>query len=149
MQPLPSLLNRLAVAACALLLVLPGCILVVDADDLYDDHHPHRSRWYVDVIVYYGRAYSVDDGYHVSFDTRDQLSGIADCNEFDAAYDAAPVLGTITIRDIYSTDAACRGNSVESLFFENLQRARTYRIEDDALTLSSRDGNHVLYLSRD
>lgn len=149
MRPLPSLLNRLVLAACVLLLALPGCILVVDADDLYDDHHPYNSRWYVEVIVYYGRTYHVDQGYTLEFETRERLAGFAECNDFGASYSAAPALGTIAVRDIHSTAVGCRGASLEDFFFENLQRARTYRIDNDALTLSSRDGNHILHLSRD
>ncbi len=148
MRPLPWTQKGLLLGLL-LLLCLPACILVVE-DDYYDDHYLHRSRWRLSVIVYYGRSYSVtqDEPYTLSFDASDRLSGYADCNDYDARYETT-ALGTISIRDIYSTDVGCRQPSLEGYFFESLAHARSYRLQNDALTLTGRGGDYVLYFYRD
>ena len=148
MHLLPSPLKGLLGGVLILLLALPGCILVVDSDDLYDDHHPHRTRWSLDVIVYFGRTYTVDGAYELSFETREHLTGYTDCNDFDADYEASSLLGTFRVHDLYATDGHCGRNSLEDLFFENLHAARTFRLDGDALTISTRNGDRVLYFSR-
>ncbi len=148
MQPIPRFRKGLPGVLLVLLLSLPACIFVVDADD-YSDRHLYRSHWRLEVIVYYGRSYTAADApYTLSFDSQDRITGYAACNEYDAYYDAS-ALGTLSIRDIYSTDARCGPASLDDYFFESLASARSYRMQRDALTITDRGGDHVLYFYRD
>ncbi len=142
MRSIP-LAHKGMLAVLVLLLSLPGCILVVDDD--YDDDLRH-SRWRLDVIVYYGRTYAVDAPYSLYFDSNNQLSGSADCNDYDGDYEVS-LLGTISVRDLYTTDVAC-SRSLEDLYFDALYSAFSYSVQGDALTIKGRGGEYILYFYR-
>ena len=143
-------LSRQGLTAVALLmlLALQACIVYVDNDDDYDDdHHLHGSRWYLEVIVYGGRNYRVGTAapFTVAFEN-DELSGVADCNDFGGAYDA-DANGFFGVRNLYATEVACGPNSLDGRFFDVLQDADHYRLRGETLTLS--DGDDRLHFRRD
>lgn len=149
MRPIPMIQKSMMACLLFLLVSLPACILVVDEDDLYDDDL-RGSRWRLNVVVYLGRSYTVPHGeiYTVNFDSRHTLLGRADCNDYDASYDLT-LLGGIRINDIYVTDGYCGGHTLEDLFLDGLEYARSYNVQRDALTIRSRGDDYVLYFYRD
>lgn len=63
-----------------------------------------------------------------------RVSGNGGCNSFGGNFKLEGTDG-ITISDIAGTMMACPNMETEGQFFENLKNAKTYQIENNALTL--------------
>lgn len=139
MRPLLSLPKSM-LTVLVLLLALPGCILVVDEDDddYYDYFYDHD--WRLDVIIYYDRTLSADESYTISFETDGRLNGLADCNGYSGLFEE-PRDGVLSIREIRSGSQYCGRQSMEDRYFEVLIDAASYRVEDDDLIITARNGD--------
>jgi heat shock protein HslJ len=142
-MPLLPTPKKSVLAGLLLLLCLPACILVVEEEDDYF----HRNRWRLDVIVYYGRTYTADAPYTVTFQSTGDLYGRADCNDYDGRYET-PRDGSLRIQEIYSEGSACGRQSLEDSYFEVLSSAVTYRVRGDDLIITARNGD-TLYFYKD
>lgn len=145
MRPLLSFPKSM-LAVLTLLLVLPGCFLVVEEDDYYDDYHHHG--WRLDVTVEYGRTLSADAPYTISFETDGRLSGQAGCTSYDGTYDE-PSDGRLSIREIRSAGEACGRQSLEDSYIEVLSSAVSYRLQGDDLIITSRAGDILHFIKID
>lgn len=86
-----------------------------------------------------GKAIALDSTFKkeafISFEKESsRVSGNGGCNSFGGNF---KMEGTddITISDIAGTMMACPNMETEGQFFENLKNAKTYQIENNALTL--------------
>ncbi len=141
MRSLPTM-QKSVLAVLLLLLCLPACIIVVEDDYDYDYFHHHR--WRLDVIVSHGRTYTADEPYTVNFQAAGDLYGRADCNDYDGTYET-PREGSLVIREIYSEGSACGRQSLEDRYFEVLSSAVTYRVRDDELIVTARNGDNLYF----
>lgn len=145
-----SLLSR----ACALLslsalLVLAGCLVVVD-DDVdfpFDDAFDERD-WHLVILVDGDRAYTIRRGYTLHFESDDELEGTADCNTYGATYRLYRD-GEMRIRNLAATRIFCGEGSLEPLYFDNLERVASFRHRGDDLLLYNAAGDLLLHFEED
>ena len=134
----------------AVLLLLPGCLVIVDDDvdfsfdDAFDD-----EEWRLVILVDGDRTYTIRRGvYSLEFESHDELSGTADCNAYGATYRLHRGRA-ITITDVYATEIACGPGTLEPLFFDNLLRVASYRERDGDLLFYDASGDLLLHFEEE
>ena len=98
----------------------------------------------LEVIVYHDRALTAAESYIITFQADGQLEGRADCNGYTGTYEE-PSTGTLDIREIRSVGKACSGPSLEGRYFEVLSSAVSYRVRDDNLIVTARNGDTLQF----
>lgn len=99
------------------------------------------TRWSVQTIdgrPISGRAPSV------SFAREDRISGAAGCNSYFGIYEAEN--GAIDVRALGHTERACDAPvmTMEQSFLAVLDKAESYRHQDDRLVITAEDGHNLV-----
>ena len=136
-------MQKSMLAVLVLLFALPACILVVEEDDEHD-HYFHGHGWQLEIIIYHDRALTAAEPYTITFQADGEFEGRADCNGYNGTYEE-PRTGALDIREIRSLGNACGGPSLEDRYFEVLSSAVSYRVRDDNLIVTARNGDTLQF----
>ena len=113
-------------------------------DKMDDLSHQTPTENNAIATFYHNRALTADDPYTITFQTDGRLEGRADCNGYNGTYEE-PRAGALNIRQIRSIGKACGGPSLEDRYFEVLSSAVSYRVRDDNLIVTARNGDTLQF----
>ena len=144
---------RRILPALLLLLFMPllaSCVVIIDADDDDDDDIRARGtilgpRWVLVVLDVDGTIYTVRGRtYSLTFQDDGTFGGTSDCNDYWGGY----VLlrsGGLQVDEMASTDALCAQGTLDGLYQDVLTRVVAYDRFDGELTLTTANGDQLVY----
>lgn len=132
------LYSRPALAISALIVLVSGCIVVVEKDDDRRDRHRHLyAEWTVDIIVYRTETVSAPaPAVTVTFQETGRLLAETDCGEVTGSFEVNES-DALSISGLELRDDCARGEGTLDLFRRAMADARSFGVDERELRISS------------